>query len=116
MKIITRIILSALAVLVSAYFINSLWSEAVTIEPLWISLLVALVLSLVNLLIRPIIVILSLPLTILTLGLFLFVINGLMVLLVSWLVPGFHFASFWSALIFSILLSLINWLFNYLIK
>jgi len=116
MKIITRIILSALAVLVSAYFVNSLWSEAVTIEPLWISLFVALVLSLVNLLIRPIIVILSLPLTILTLGLFLFVINGLMVILVSWLVPGFHFASFWLALIFSIFLSLLNWLFNYLIK
>ena len=72
------------------------------------ALIVAVVLGLVNAVIRPIILILTLPINILTLGLFTFVINALMVLLVASLVPGFAVASFWWAMLFSIILSVTN--------
>lgn len=72
------------------------------------ALIVAVVLGLVNAIIRPIILILTLPINILTLGLFTFVINALMVLLVANLVPGFAVASFWWAMLFSIILSVAN--------
>lgn len=69
---------------------------------------VAVVLGLVNAVIRPILLILTLPINILTLGLFTFVINALLVLLVASLVPGFVVASFWWAMLFSIILSIAN--------
>jgi putative membrane protein len=69
----------------------------------------ALVLGLVNTLIKPILVILTLPVTILTLGLFLLVINALMFWLVANLVPGFHVNGFWAAMLGAILYSLITW-------
>lgn len=72
------------------------------------ALVVAVILGLVNAIIRPIILILTLPINILTLGLFTFVINALMVLLAAAIVPGFGVASFWWALLFSIILSVVN--------
>lgn len=72
------------------------------------AVLVAVVLALVNALIRPVVVFLTLPLTILTLGLFLLVINALMVLLAEALVDGFRTGGFWWALLFALVLALIN--------
>ncbi|HEY1724941.1 MAG TPA: phage holin family protein [Steroidobacteraceae bacterium] len=72
------------------------------------ALLAALVLGLVNCLVRPILVLVTLPITILTLGLFLFVINALMLMLTGAIVPGFHVASFGAALIGGAVLALFN--------
>jgi putative membrane protein len=72
-------------------------------------LIAALVLGVVNALVRPIAFILTLPLTILTLGLFLLVLNAGMVALVAWLVPGFQVAGFWTALLAALVGSLVSW-------
>jgi putative membrane protein len=72
----------------------------------------ALVLGVVNAFVRPVIVILTLPITLLTLGLFLLVINALMIMLVGWLVPGFLVAGFWSAVFAAIVVSLTSWIMS----
>jgi putative membrane protein len=72
----------------------------------------ALVLGVVNAFVRPLIIILTLPITLLTLGLFLLVINALMIMLVAWLVPGFLVAGFWSAVFAAIVVSLTSWVMS----
>ena len=72
----------------------------------------ALLLGVVNAFVRPIIIILTLPITLLTLGLFLFVINALIIMLVAWLVPGFLVAGFWSAVFAAIVVSLTSWVMS----
>ena len=82
----------------------------------WLSAAIAaLVLGLANTIIKPILVVLTLPVTILTLGLFLFVINALLFWGVSNVVTGFHVNGFWAALIGAILYSVIGWLLSLLI-
>jgi putative membrane protein len=73
---------------------------------LWVS---GLLLGLVNAVVRPVLIILTLPLTVVTLGLFLLVINALMVLLVAWLVPGFTVAGFWTGVLLAVFLSVFGW-------
>ncbi|MGH6799199.1 MAG: phage holin family protein [Roseiarcus sp.] len=72
----------------------------------------ALLLGIVNAFVRPVIVILTLPITLLTLGLFLLVINALMILLVAWFLPGFLVAGFWSAVGAAIVVSLTSWVMS----
>lgn len=72
------------------------------------AVLAGLVLAVVNALLRPVLIVLTLPITILTLGLFLLVINALMVMLVSALLDGFQVRGFWWALLFSVVLAIIN--------
>jgi len=69
----------------------------------------ALVLGVVNAIIRPILVVLTLPLTLLTLGLFLLVVNGLSLEVVAWLVPGFHVAGLWPATLGAVIVSVTSW-------
>jgi putative membrane protein len=69
----------------------------------------ALLLGIVNAILRPILVILTLPITLLTLGIFLLVINGLMIELVAWLLPGFHVPSLWPATLTAIVVSVTSW-------
>jgi len=109
MKFILNWLLSTLAIVIAAYIINGFSAGAVVISSFWAAIIAALVLGIVNALIKPVLTVLTLPITLLTLGLFALVINALMVLLVSWLVPGFAIASFWVAVVFSIVLSLISW-------
>lgn len=73
-------------------------------------LIAALLLGVVNAIVRPVLVILTLPITIVTLGLFLFVVNAAMLGLVAWLLPGFAITGFWPALGASVVLSLVSWL------
>jgi putative membrane protein len=73
------------------------------------ALIAALVLGLVNTLIRPLLVLLTLPVTVVTLGLFILVINGLMFWLVAQLIGGFEVAGFWSAVLAALLYSIISW-------
>jgi putative membrane protein len=79
------------------------------------ALIAALVLGLVNAVIRPILVILTLPATILTLGLFIFVINGLLFWFVGSFIEGFHVEGFWAGFFGAIVYSLISWLLSALI-
>jgi len=69
----------------------------------------ALLLGIVNAVIRPIILILTLPLTVLTLGLFILVVNGISVALVAWLMPGFTLSGLWAAILASIVVGLTSW-------
>lgn len=79
---------------------------------LWGALLLAVVLGLINIFLKPIITILTLPFNILTLGLFSLVVNALLIMLAGFVVPGFIVTGFWPAFFFAILLSLINALFS----
>jgi len=108
---ILRFLLSGLAVVVAGYLL-----PGVHVESFLYALLVAIVLSVVNVLVKPILVIFTIPITVLTLGLFLLVINALMIMLVDALIPGFKVDGFWWALAFSLILSLINGLFGGLVE
>ena len=103
MKIILRLLLNALAVFITAKLLNG-----VVIDSFLTALIVSVVLGLVNTFVKPILAIITLPINLLTLGLFTFVLNALMVLLVSNLVPGFHVDGFLWALGFSVVLSIIS--------
>ncbi len=104
---IAQLIISSLAVGITAYFMDS-----VTIEPWWLTVIVAVVLGFINSVIRPIIKVLSIPITLLTLGLFSLVINGLMVLLCAWFIKGFNVDGLGAAILFSIILAVVNWILN----
>lgn len=108
---VIRFLLNGLAVLLTAYLL-----PGVHVEHYGYALLVALVLAVVNAIIKPILVVLTIPITFVTFGLFLLVINALMILLVDWLIGGFTVDGFWWALLFSLILSLFNSLFNDLTK
>ncbi len=81
----------------------------VQVDTFWTALIAALVLGLINTLIRPLLVLLTLPATLLTLGLFIFVINGLLFWWVGSFVDGFHVSGFWSGVFGAIVYSLISW-------
>lgn len=78
-------------------------------------LIAALLLGIVNAVVRPVLIILTLPITILTLGLFLFVVNAAMLGLVAWLLPGFTITGFWPAFGASIVVSLVSWVASWFI-
>ncbi|EKE27396.1 MAG: hypothetical protein ACD_3C00213G0005 [uncultured bacterium (gcode 4)] len=103
MSIIINLLISALAVIITAYLLP--W---VVVSGFITALLVAIVLWIVNTFIKPLILLLTLPINILTIWLFTFVINALLILLVSEIVPWFRVNGFWWALLFSIVLSLVN--------
>ena len=111
MNYILRILLSALAVVLLAKIL-----PGVEVSSYWIALLVALVLSVLNLLVKPLLILLTLPVTILTLGLFLLIVNAIIILLADALVDGFEVQGLWWALLFSLLLSLLQSIFFSLIK
>lgn len=96
-------IVSTIAIIVTAYFL-----PGVHVSSLVAALVTAVILGIVNAVIKPLLILFTLPLTIVTLGLFTFVINALMILLVSAIVPGFKVDGFWWALAFSIILSIVN--------
>ncbi len=93
-----------------AVWLASEWLPGVSVEGYWTAVLVGLVLGLVNAFVRPLLVLITLPISIATFGLFLFVIHGSMVLLADWLVPGFTVDGFGWAILFTLLLVLINFL------
>ena len=103
-------LINALALAAVAYLMAS-----VRIEGAGAAVLAALVLGLVNAVIRPLLVLLTLPVTVLTLGLFIFVLNGLLFWAVASLVPGFEVAGFWSGVLGAIVYSLISWVLSALL-
>ena len=104
MKLLLTWIINAAALFLVPYVLHS-----VEVESFSAALFAALLLGFVNALIRPLIVLLTLPVTVITLGLFVFIINGILFLLVSNLVPGFQVASLWAAIGGAILYSIISW-------
>jgi len=109
-SLLLRWLLSALALLAVAYIY-----PGVKVESFFAAAIAALALGLVNALVRPILVILTLPVTIVTLGLFLFVINALLFWLVAEVVKGFSVQGFFAAFVGSILYSLITTLVSWLV-
>ena len=104
MRLLLTWLINALALLAVPYLMHS-----VSVDSFGAALLAALILGFVNTLIRPILVVLTLPATVLTLGLFIFIINGLMFWVVAQLVGGFHVAGFWAAVGGAILYSIVSW-------
>ena|SRR5260221_9218135 len=104
MQILINLILSTFAVLITAKIL-----PGVHIHDFLTAIIVAVVLGIINAVIKPILFFLTLPINILTLGLFTFFINGLLVLLVSTIVPGFHVDNIFWAILFSLILSIVNW-------
>lgn len=111
MNLILRIILSAVAVVILSKILPGIGVDSYTT-----ALIVAIVLSLLNFIVKPILVILTLPVTIVTFGLFLLVVNAIIILLADRLVSGFQVDGIWWALLFSLLLSLLQSLFFSLLK
>ena len=105
---LVRFLLNGLAVLLTGYLLPS----GVYVEHYGYALLVAAVLALANVLVKPILILFTIPLTVVTLGLFLLVINAIIILLVHYFVPGFDVKGFWWALAFSLILSIFNSLFS----
>jgi putative membrane protein len=104
MAILINWLLAALAIMATAYLL-----PGVSLSGFVPALVTALVLGLVNAFIKPVLLLLTLPINILTLGLFTLVINALLIMLVSKLVSGFQVQSFWWALVFSVVLTVVNW-------
>jgi len=111
MNIIIKWLINTVAVTIAAFLI-----PGVKLTGLGAALLAAVVLGLVNAVIKPIFIILTLPINILTLGLFTLVINALMVLLVGKLVPGFEVSGFGWAMLFSIILTIVSAILNAMTK
>lgn len=109
--ILIRWVLNALALWVVANLISG-----ITYSSIPTLLVTAAVLGLVNALIRPVLLLITLPLNILTLGLFTFVLNAIMLLLVSALVPGFNIAGFGTALLAAVLLAIVGGLLHWLVR
>jgi putative membrane protein len=111
MNMIIRFLLNGLAVFLTAYLLPN-----VDVDGYGTALIVALVLSIANVIVKPILILFTIPITILTLGLFLLVINAIIILLADYLVDGFYVDGFWWALLFSLILSIFNSLFEDLAK
>jgi putative membrane protein len=111
MKIILKWLIMSAAIIISAYIV-----PGVAISGIWASLWVALFLGLANIILKPVLILITLPINILTLGLFTFVINASLVLLSSLVVKGFTVDNFLAALLFSVFLSAISYLINILFK
>jgi putative membrane protein len=104
-----RLLINVVAILIISY----LFPKVIRVDGFWAALVAAFLLGVINAILRPILVLLTLPITLLTLGLFLLVINGLMLWLVSALVRGFQVNGFWGAVIGSILISLVSWILSW---
>lgn len=111
MRIVLKILLNAAAILVAAYFMDGIVVRSVTA-----ALVAGLVLGIVNTIVRPVLLVLTFPFTLLTLGLFIFVVNALCLGLTAALVPGFEVAGFWSALGGALVVTIVSWILNVLLK
>jgi putative membrane protein len=105
--IITRWLIITLAILLASQFV-----PGIRVDTLSTAVIAACVLGLINIFVRPVLVLLTLPLSVLTLGLFYFFINALLLMLVAYMVPGFKIENFFSAFLGSLVISFVSWLAN----
>ncbi len=116
MNFLLKLLISAIAVMITAYFLDGvtmgnnqfITTDSPQVNKLITALLVAIVLAFLNSIVKPVLTLLSLPITFFTLGLFLLVINAIIILFADKLVDGFKVDGFWTALWFSLVLSLVS--------
>jgi putative membrane protein len=108
--IVVRWIITTVAILIVPHLVSGVRVDTATT-----ALLAGAILGILNALVRPVLIVLTLPLTIVTLGIFILVINALMFQLAGALVPGLHVASFWSAFLAAIVVSIVSWLANLIV-
>ncbi|MGY6559194.1 MAG: phage holin family protein [Nitritalea sp.] len=101
--ILAQLALGGVSIVITSYLL-----PGVLVADLWTAIIVAAMLALLNLTIKPLLIFLTIPITILTLGLFLLAINAILILIAAEIIQGFQVNSFWWALLFSLILSLIN--------
>lgn len=111
MSFVAKLLVLTLAVLATSYIL-----PGILVESIIAALIAALVLGLINTFVKPVLVILTIPLTVVTLGIFLLILNALLLLLTSALVSGFHVSGFWWAVLGSIIISVINSAVTALVK
>lgn len=111
MKLLVYLVISSVSIFIASYILPGIYVQNVVTV-----LVLAIVLGVLNAILKPILLLLTLPITIITLGLFIFVLNALMVLLAALLVPGFEVSGFFSALFFSIVVSIISWFLSLLLN
>ncbi|MGA2220574.1 MAG: phage holin family protein [Verrucomicrobiia bacterium] len=109
--LITKLAINALALLVAAQMLHG-----IRFDNWQATLAAAVVLALVNTYLRPLVVVLTLPINIFTLGLFTLVINALMLKFVSWLIPAFHVEGFWTAIGGALVVSIVSFLLNWFLR
>jgi len=105
MRVVAKLLITALALLAVAYFM-----PGITVANFYVALVVAVLLGLLNLVVKPILVLLTLPINILTLGLFMWVINGFLFWFVATFVDGFSVSGFWVAVLGAFIVSVFAWL------
>jgi len=103
MKFVMRVIVTSVVAFGLSYILNG-----VEILTFWTAIILAIVLAILNAILKPLLILLTFPITIVTFGLFLFVINALIILLADYFVDGFKVNGFWWALLFSLLLSIVT--------
>lgn len=110
-RVTFQIMVSALALIIGDYLM-----DGVRFDQTWVALITAVVIALLNAFLKPVLVVLTIPATIFTFGLFLLVINAVILLIAREIVPGFHIAGFWTAILLALLISFMNTLLGGNIK
>ncbi|MFN3556992.1 MAG: phage holin family protein [Bacteroidales bacterium] len=111
MSFLLKMVVTAFAVVIGAYFM-----PGVEVDTFLTAIVVAFVLGILNAILRPILVVLTIPVTILSLGLFILVINAFIIQLAAYFVRGFEVRSFGIALLFGIILAIVSWLLELPVK
>jgi len=111
MPFIPKLLVTSVAILIAGYIL-----PGIHVTTFWTAILVALVLSFLNVFLKPLMVILTIPFTLMTFGLFLMVINALIIMIAGAWVNGFKVDGFWWALLFSVILSIVSSLLENIIK
>ncbi|MFA5932846.1 MAG: phage holin family protein [Microgenomates group bacterium] len=109
MKILINWFISGLVIFLAAYLFQD---KGVHVDNFLTALVLAVVLGIINAILKPILLLLTLPINVLSLGLFTLIINAALIMLATVFVPGFRVDSFWWAVIFGMVLSLLNWFIN----
>ena len=110
MRFLARLVLNGLAIIIAAWLL-----PGIHITSTLSALLAGVILGFVNAIVRPVLFFLTLPLTLLTLGLFIFVLNAICFALTAWLVPGFSVDGFLPAILGALLVSVVSWILNGLV-
>ena len=111
MGFLLRVVINMLAIVLAAHIV-----PGISIDGLLSAVAAAVLLGLVNAVVRPILVVLTLPITLVTLGLFLLVLNGLCFWMVASVVRGFHVVGFWAAVLGALFVSVVNWVVTVLVS
>ena len=111
MGFVLRVLVNILALALAASVV-----PGISLDGVLPAVAAGVLLGIVNAVVRPVLLVLTLPITLVTLGLFLFVLNGLCLWLVSWIVSGFHVAGFWSAVLGALCVSVVSWIVTALVS